>query len=77
MDQFVVDVSAIPGVEEGDRVTLIGREGENAVPVEEIAALTGTINYEVVCDIGYRVPRIYMQNGEVESVLDHLVRGSI
>lgn len=72
MDQFVVDVSDIAGVKEGDRVTLIGRDGENSVPAEEVAALAGTINYEIVCGIGYRVPRVYIQNGKVEGILDRL-----
>lgn len=73
MDQLVVDVSHIDGVREGDTVTLFGRDGENVIPAEEIADIVGTINYETVCDIGYRVPRVYIKDGAVESVLDRLV----
>ena len=73
MDQLVVDVSAVPGVKTGDRVTLIGRDGENCIPTEELAVRSGTINYEIVCGIGYRVPRVYIRNGKIESVLDRLV----
>ena len=54
MDQFSVDVSDIDGVSQGDEVLLFG-EG---LPVEEIAELCGTINYEIVCGISSRVPRI-------------------
>ena len=46
-------------VSQGDEVVLIGRQGENQIPVEEIAALANTINYEIVCGINKRVPRIY------------------
>ncbi len=56
MDQFMVDVTDIPDVKIGDEVSLIDSE----IPVEEIAALEGTINYEIVCKISERVPRIYI-----------------
>ena len=59
MDQFKVDVTDIEDVSQGDEVVLIGRQGENQIPVEEIAALANTINYEIVCGINKRVPRIY------------------
>ena len=59
MDQFMVDVTDIEDVSQGDEVVLIGRQGENQIPVEEIAALANTINYEIVCGINKRVPRIY------------------
>ncbi len=54
MDQFTVDVSHIDGVSQGDEVLLFG----DGLPVEEIAELCGTINYEIVCGISSRVPRI-------------------
>lgn len=56
MDQFMVDVTDIPSVKIGDEVSLI----DNMLPVEEIADLEGTINYEIVCKISDRVPRIYI-----------------
>ncbi len=59
MDQFMVDVSKDPGIEAGDEVVLFGEQGDESIPVEEIASLQGTINYEVVCAVGKRVPRIY------------------
>ena len=55
MDQFCVDVTDIDGVEMGDVVTIFGP----GLPVEEVAAAAQTINYEVVCGISKRVPRIY------------------
>ncbi len=54
MDQFTVDVSQIDGVKQGDEVLLFGKD----LPVEEIARICGTINYEIVCGISPRVPRI-------------------
>ncbi len=56
MDQFMVDVTDIPSVKVGDEVSLI----DEMIPAEEIAALEGTINYETVCKISDRVPRIYV-----------------
>jgi len=64
MDQTMLDVSAIPDVQEGDVVTVFGREGAAEVPVEELAALAGTINYEIICAVSRRVPRCYYYQGE-------------
>lgn len=59
MDQLMLDVTHIPDVEEGDVVTVFGRDGSAFLPVEEISSLDQTINYETVCQITKRVPRIY------------------
>lgn len=64
MDQFMVDVTDIPGVSEGDIVTLVGRDGNECITVEELAAMSHSFNYEFVCDIGKRVPRVYYYRGE-------------
>ena len=61
MDQFMVDVTNIEGVTVEDEVVLFGKQGENEIPVEEIASELGTINYEIICMIGKRVPRIYVK----------------
>ena len=61
MDQFVADVTDIPGVRMGDEAVLLGRQGANEITAEEIARVRETINYEVVCGIGKRVPRIYLK----------------
>ena len=57
MDQFMVDVSHIEDVKKGDEVVLIGKQNELSVSADEIARLTDTINYEVICNISKRVPR--------------------
>ena len=72
MDQMMVDVTNIHGVKEGEVVTLFGHQEGNAIPVEELAELTGTINYEIVCVLGRRVPRIYIENGEKIAVVDYI-----
>lgn len=59
MDQFMVDITGMDDVQVEDEVTLIGRDGEEFVSVEEAAAAAGTFNYEFVCDINKRIPRIY------------------
>jgi alanine racemase len=64
MDQCMIDVTEIPGVERGDEVLLFGG---SALPADEIASALGTINYEVTCMIGKRVPRVYTGR---ESVAD-------
>ena len=60
MDQFMVDVTEIDGVSEGDIVTLIGTDGDHGISVEEVAALSHSFNYEYVCGISARVPRKYI-----------------
>ena len=68
MDQMMVDVTDIPGVQHGDPVVLIGNSGNLTITIEEIAAAADSFNYEFSCGIGSRVPRIYYQEGkEVES----------
>jgi len=65
MDQFVVDVSGIAGVQQDDEVTLFGRQGEATITAEEVAGWADTINYEVTTSILPRVTRVYLQGGEV------------
>lgn len=61
MDQLILDVTGVEGVREGDIVTLIGKDGNEEITSDELAALYGTIGYEVVCGISKRVPRIYVK----------------
>ena len=68
MDQFMVDVTHIPGVKTGDVVTIFGADGEEEITADEVAAKARTIGYELVCGIAPRVPRVYLKNGEVESI---------
>lgn len=58
MDQTMLDVTDIPNVRPGDEVVLIGRQGEECITADEVAARLGTINYEVVSEILARVPRV-------------------
>ncbi len=71
MDQFMVDVTNIPNVKEGDIVTLIGKDGDNTITVEELAELAGTFNYEFVCDLGKRIPRVYYKDDKVVCTKDY------
>ncbi len=68
MDQFVVDVTSIEGVRQDDEVVIFGRQGEEEISAEEVAALAGTINYEVVTSILPRVTRVYLKGGQVVEV---------
>ncbi len=60
MDLTLVDVTDIEGVESDDTVTLVGADGQLAVPAEDIARTAGTLSYEVTCGISARVPRRYL-----------------
>ena len=60
MDQFMVDVSHISDVNVEDEVVIFGSQGDKCIPIEEIAEALGTINYEIMCMIGKRVPRLYV-----------------
>jgi alanine racemase len=71
MDQFMVDVTDIPGAAFMDRVVLIGKDGKDEITVEELSKLSGRFNYEFVCDLGKRIPREYIQNGQVIEQVDY------
>lgn len=64
MDQLMLDVTDIDGVHLGTVVTCFGGDNKNAILADEIARLTNTINYEITCDVGKRVPRVFMRNGQ-------------
>jgi alanine racemase len=68
MDQFVVDVSQIAEVEQDDEVVLIGEQGGERIRAEQVAALAGTINYEVTTSLLPRVARAYFQAGRLVEV---------
>ena len=73
MDQLMVDVTDIPDVQLEDPVVLIGRSGNECITVEQIAAAADSFNYEFVCGISRRVPRIYMQGGRVVNEVRYLL----
>ena len=60
MDQFMIDVSSVSGVQNGDEVILVGEQGGQKITVDDLANLVGTINYEIVCMLSERVPRVYI-----------------
>ena len=60
MDQFMVDVTDIPEAGEGDLVTLVGVDGTECITMEELGTLSGRFNYELACDLGSRIPRVYL-----------------
>lgn len=72
MDQFMVDVSDIEDVSIGDIVTLIGTDGGETITAEKLAQMAGeTFNYEIVCDLGKRIPRVFYRNGEIVCMKDY------
>lgn len=77
MDQFMVDVTGIPHVQQGDAVTLFGTDGENRISVEEVADNAHSFNYEFCCGINRRVPRVYIKNGAYLKTVDYLTTDSL
>lgn len=74
MDQCMVDITDFKhDVSVGDEAVLFGKQGQSSIKIEEVASAIGTINYEVTCNIGKRVPRVYMRNGSASSVLNYLI----
>lgn len=71
MDQFMADVSRIPNVSEGDEVTLIGKDGEDEITMEMLGRISGRFNYELACDLGKRIPRVYLREGKVVGTKDY------
>lgn len=71
MDQFMVDVSDIEDVCVGDKVTLAGTDGDETILIDDLSVLAGTFNYEFVCDLGKRVPRVYLKDGKVVGTKDY------
>ena len=73
MDQFMVDVTDIPGVSVGDRVVLMGTDGSETLSAETIAAAAHSFNYEQVCDISRRVTRVYYRGGKQIGSVNYLL----
>ena len=73
MDQCMIDVTDIEGVKIGDEVILMGSDGKLKFDVDDIAPLLGTINYEVLCMLSKRVPRVYIKGGEIVKVRDYIL----
>lgn len=72
MDQCMIDVTDIGDVKANDEVILLGEDGNLKFNADDIAEIMGTINYEILCMLKYRVPRVYKKNGEIFSVKNYL-----
>ncbi len=59
MDQIVVDVSQVPGVKIGQPAVILGKQKQAEITADELAGHAGTINYEILCSLGSRLPRVY------------------
>lgn len=70
MDQFMVDVTDIPDVKFMDQAVLIGEDQGDRITVEELAGLSGRFNYEFVCCLGKRIPRVYTSGGKIVKQAD-------
>ena len=73
MDQMMVDITDIPDAQLGDPVVLVGKNGEEQITVEQIAARGDSFNYEFVCGISRRVPRVYTLGGRVDHRVSYLL----
>ena len=71
MDQVMVDVTDIPECTDYDEVTLIGRDGDEEITVESLAAMYGGFNYEIASCFTKRVPRVYYRNGEPVATMNY------
>ncbi len=72
MDQMMVDVTEIPEVRCNDKVVLVGRDGDEVITMEAIAAAADSFNYEFVCGISRRVPRLYRRDGQTVHSVHYL-----
>ena len=73
MDQMMVDLTDIPQAKTGDEVTLFGK----GLPVDELAGMENTINYELVCDVNRRVPRVYLRGNNIAEEVHYLEQAKL
>lgn len=72
MDQCMIDVTDIENVKTGDEVIILGEEGDLKFNADDMAEALGTINYEILCRIKSRIPRVYIKNKEVFKVRNNI-----
>ncbi|MBQ7926593.1 MAG: alanine racemase [Lachnospiraceae bacterium] len=70
MDQLMVDVSEIPKAQVYSKVTLLGRDGQEQITAEMLGDLSGRFNYELVCDLNKRIPRVYRHRNQIVETRD-------
>ena len=73
MDQFMIDVTGVPDVTLGTEITLVGKDGDDCLTMEEVSEKAHSFNYELICRISRRVPRIYYKNGKEAISLHYLL----
>ena len=73
MDQCMIDVTGIEDVKVGDEAVLFGKQGDGFIHIDELAEKLGTINYEIVCMISKRVPRVYIKDGKIVDILNYII----
>ncbi len=73
MDQMMVDVSSIPDTAIGDEVTLMGGEGPDRISPELIGEMSGSFNYEMICGISRRIPRVYIRDGKQLKTVNYIL----
>jgi len=74
MDMVTIDVSSLPDCRIGDEAVLMGRQGGEEISANDIASRIGTISYDILCTLGKRAPRIFVQQGRAEAVEPRLRR---
>lgn len=72
MDQCMIDITDVGEVKVGDEVILIGEHEDLKITADDIAEMMGTINYEIICMLKQRVPRVYIENGEVTKIRNYI-----
>jgi len=72
MDQCMIDATGLD-VTSGDEVVLFGSDGKKHITIDEVAQSINTINYEIVCMISKRVPRVYVKNGDIVNICDYVM----
>ncbi|MCL2508480.1 MAG: alanine racemase [Oscillospiraceae bacterium] len=72
MDQCMLDVTGVDGIAEGSHITVFGKSHRDKISVDELAQRLGTVNYELLCGISKRVPRIYMSHNEIDFITDYI-----
>ncbi|TJX15189.1 alanine racemase [Tissierella creatinini] len=73
MDQIMIDITDVEGIQHGDEIVLFGYDNPLYPTVEELAGLLGTINYEFICMMERRIPRVYISKGKIIGIKDYLM----
>ncbi len=69
MDQCMIDVSSVNTISVGDEIILLGKRGDQSITAEDLANISGTISYEILCAVGERIPRLFIKDGNITFVL--------